>query len=67
MKYTVEAYDVLVFKLKQEIKELQQDNDDRSGVSATIILGLLDFIVKHCGKYDVYEIASKFDKQFPKE
>jgi hypothetical protein len=67
MKHTVEAYDVLIDKLKNENQELCNRLDEESGTNAVIICGLLKYIVKKLDLNSAMEIARFYDLQYPDE
>ena len=67
MKYTVEAYDTLVFKLKHDISKLEEKLDEECGTNSTIILGLLEYIASNIDLKSAIEVAQKYDAQFPEE
>ena len=67
MKYTVEAYDTLVFKLKHDISKLEAKLDEECGTNSTIILGLLEYIASNIDLKSAIEVAEKYDAQFPEE
>lgn len=67
MKYTVEAYDTLVFKLKHDISKLEAKLDEECGTNSVIICGLLKYIVKNLGMDSAIEIARFYDSQYPDE
>jgi hypothetical protein len=67
MKHTVEAYDVLIDKLKAENQELSNMLDEECGTNSVIICGLLKYIVKNLDMDSAMEIARFYDLQYPDE
>lgn len=67
MKHTVEAYDVLIDKLKTENQELYDRLDEEVGTNSVIICGLLKYIVKKLDLNSALEIARFYDLQYPDE
>ena len=67
MKHTVEAYDVLIDKLKAENQELYDRIDEEVGTNSVIICGLLKYIVKNLNMDSAMEIARFYDLQYPDE
>lgn len=67
MKHTVEAYDVLIDKLKAENQELYEKLDEECGTNSVIICGLLKYIVKNLNMDSAMEIARFYDLQYPDE
>lgn len=67
MKHTVEAYDVLIDKLKAENQELYDRLDEEVGTNSVIICGLLKYIVKNLNMDSAMEIARFYDLQYPDE
>jgi hypothetical protein len=67
MKYATEAYDVLVEQLKKEKQELHDKLDEECGTNSTIILGMLEYIASNLNLKSAFEVAKKYDAQFPDE
>jgi hypothetical protein len=64
MKYTIEAYDLLVDELKQKLAKSYGEINGNSH-QATIISGLLTKqLVRYAGKKAAMEVAREIDKQF---
>jgi hypothetical protein len=67
MKYAVEAYDVLVFKLKHDVTKLEDAIDKEAGINAKIICGLLNYIATHIEMDAALEVAKHYDQEFPEK
>ena len=61
-QYLHEAYECLVTKLKETIKELTNKMDERYCADSTAISMLLDFVLEHHGPQVARKLAEEIDE-----
>ena len=64
MRHVTEAYDLLVDKLKEELKKSNSENDDQAHKDCAVWALLTKQLVKHSGKEVALEVGRLIDKEF---
>ena len=61
MEYMSEAYEALIKKLKEDLKDLSAQYEEQTGADNTAIMELLEFIYTHHGEEKTIELAKMIE------